>query len=129
VYRHTFTDGISITNFDAGHTAVPFKVLGFQAQRGKGKNLVFATQPSVAADDNVRIQAAALAQFHVLVDDTVGPNLAARTDAGLGVNYSRRVNHTSDIRIQYQIALHPWLFFRPEPSGPTRPMSGCERFI
>src|SRR6266576_1651048 len=88
-----FAECVAVADFRARQAALPFQVLGFQSNAGERKNLVLIAQARVSVNDHVRMQPATRAQLDVLADDTIRTNLAIRTDAGLGMDDGRGVNH------------------------------------
>jgi len=61
--------------------------LRFEADAGKGKDLVAFPEPSMAIDDHMRVQKAAGAQTDVFANHTIRTDLASRP------NLCPRMNH------------------------------------
>ena len=72
VDRGVLADDVVIADDGAGHAALPFQVLGLEAETGKRKNLVVLPDRGVAVHDDVRMQLAARSQDDVFAD-TPGP--------------------------------------------------------
>ena len=73
-----FPKSIVAADLGAGHAALPFQVLGFQADAGKGKNLIVRAQRGMAVNDHMGMQPATPAQGHMFADDAIRSDDAIR---------------------------------------------------
>lgn len=90
---HVLAKGVVVANLRVSRAAFPFQVLRFQANAREGKNLIAAAECRVAVDHHVRMQLAVVAEFHVLADDAIRPNMARRRDLRLRMNNGGGMNH------------------------------------
>ena len=87
-------DRVVIADLRAGDSPFPFQVLRLEPDAREGEHLVAFTQPRMAVNHHVRMEAAAGAELDVLADDAVGPDLAAVANLGLGMDDCRWMEHS-----------------------------------
>jgi len=84
VNGHSFADCVVIANLDTRDATLPFQVLRPQSDAGERKDIISLSQPRVTVNDHVGMQFAPLAQYHVLSNDAIRPDLAVRAELRLG---------------------------------------------
>ncbi len=88
-----FAERVAVADFRARHAAFPFQILRLQADAGERENFILLAQLRVAVNDHVRMQFAFVAQRDVFADDAIRPDLAARADFRLRMNDGGWMNH------------------------------------
>jgi hypothetical protein len=91
--RYILAKNIIVPNLGACQAALPFKVLGLEANAGKWKDFILLSKAGMAVNDNMGMKPATPGEHHVLPNNTIGADLATGVDLCLGMNYGRRGDH------------------------------------
>lgn len=81
--RGVFPEDIAIACSKGGGLAGVFEVLGLGADGGEGEEFVVVAQFTVAVNDDVGVERAAVSQAHVGLDDTIGADFDVLAKFGL----------------------------------------------
>src|SRR5204862_1905527 len=71
----SFPDRIEITYLDPSQPAFPLQILCFQADRGKGINLIPAAQAHVPINHYMTVQSAFRPKRHIFPNNTIRPDV------------------------------------------------------
>src|SRR5687768_14634220 len=72
--RHEFAEGIFVADFEPGRFAGIFQILRDLADRAESKKAIAAAEAGCAAQADVMLQPAVVAENHARPNDAVGPN-------------------------------------------------------
>lgn len=90
---NVFTNRVVVANARPGHSALPFQVLGANADGREWKHLVGHPHDRVAINDNVRVNLVVRSEHHVFADDTERADRTGWIDLGTGMHDCGWVNH------------------------------------
>src|SRR6185503_3570284 len=112
--RDVFAESVVIADLSARHAAIPFQILGLEANARKRENLVAFTERCQPVDNHMRVKPALVAEHYVLADDAIGTDLAigsdlcARMNDGGGMDHNASFIHQDkgDLRFADYLSVH-----------------------